>query len=95
MTVAPDQQAGALSRRLLYLLAARLGSAMSKEELAVALWSAPYDPLVHDNALHVNLRHLRQLIAAAGVSIEFADAGYRLAPPPRFAFVDEIDLSVS
>ena len=82
-------------RRILYLLAARSGGVMTKEELAGALWPAPYDPLVHDNALRVNLRHLRQLIAPARLVIEFADSGYRLLPPPRFAFVDEIDLSVS
>ena len=82
-------------RRILYLLSARMGGVMSKEELAGALWSGPYDPLVHDNALRVNLRHLRQLIAPANLVIEFADSGYRLLPPPRFAFVDEIDLSVS
>ena len=76
-------------RRLLHALANRPGVVVAKEELAGVLWPGVYNPLVHDNSLKVNVRHLRQLLGRAGLAIEFEDVGYRLVVPERFVYIDQ------
>jgi DNA-binding response OmpR family regulator len=75
-------------RRLLYALTRRLGRPVSKDDLTEALWSRPYNPLVHDNPLKSNIRHARHILAAAHIEIEFDEPGYRLVAPTGFAFVE-------
>lgn len=75
-------------RRLLYALASRPGTVLTKEQLAVAVWSTDYDPLRHDNSLRVNVRYLRELLAGTPLSVEFDDTGYRLLVPEGFAYID-------
>ncbi|MBK8995184.1 MAG: winged helix-turn-helix domain-containing protein [Myxococcales bacterium] len=65
-------------RRLLYTLAARAGSVVSKDELTRAMWGSDYDPLRHDTPLWQNVRRLRQLVAPAGLGLEVDEDGYRL-----------------
>jgi tetratricopeptide (TPR) repeat protein len=74
-------------RRLLYAMAARPNQPLGKEALAASLWPARYNPLRHDNALWVNVRRLRQLIAPSGLTVELADEGYVLEAPEGFAFI--------
>ena len=74
-------------RKLLYALAARPNTVLSKEDLASHLWAARYNPLRHDNALWVNLRRLRVLLQKSGLVIELSDDGYRLAVPEGFVYI--------
>lgn len=75
-------------RKLLYALASRPNEAVSKSDLAGAIWPGRYDPLRHDGALWVNLRRLRQLLEPALLSIELAEDGYRLVVPASFVFLE-------
>jgi DNA-binding response OmpR family regulator len=65
-------------RRLLYALASRPGEPLPREELCAAIWDVAYHPLVHDNALAVNVARLRSLLATTGLAIEADGDGYRL-----------------
>jgi hypothetical protein len=80
-------------RRLLYTLAVRPGSSVSKEELAQAIWQGPYHPLRHDNPLKVNVRELRRLLAKSMLSVEFDGTGYKLFVPAGFVFIDQLWMS--
>jgi hypothetical protein len=76
-------------RRLLYALADRPGDLVAREDLVRRIWSVEYHPLVHDNALLVNVSRLRAVLASIGVSIVCLDSGYRVevgrvgSTPPR------------
>jgi DNA-binding response OmpR family regulator len=74
-------------RRILYRLAARPGSVVSRDDLAQALWTRSYDPLVHENALKSNISNLRKLIDP--LQVEADDTGYRLVVPERFLYLPE------
>ncbi|MCP3063860.1 winged helix-turn-helix domain-containing protein [Myxococcus sp. K38C18041901] len=76
-----------LPRRLLYALARRPGRTLPKEDCVRAMWEAAYDPRLHDNALRVHVRHLREMLEGTGARLVFEDPGYRLEVPPGFAFV--------
>ncbi|WP_426736085.1 winged helix-turn-helix domain-containing protein [Myxococcus faecalis] len=76
-----------LPRRLLYALARRPGRTLPKEDCVRAMWEAAYDPRLHDNALRVHVRHLREMLEGTGARLVFEDPGYRLDVPPGFAFV--------
>jgi DNA-binding winged helix-turn-helix (wHTH) protein len=78
----------AMLREFLYALCARQGCVVSKQEVASRLWGGRYDPMVHDNRLWANVRRLRTFLAPSGLSIEFIDDGYRLAPRRDFVFVE-------
>lgn len=80
----------AMLREILYVLSARAGHVVSKQEVAQRLWGGRYDPTVHDNRLWANIRRLRQFLAPSALNIEFVDDGYRLATPPDFVFVDPL-----
>lgn len=75
-------------RKLLYALARNPGAILTKQQLAKAIWPARYNPLTHDNALWVNVRRLRVLLAETRLTIASDDRGYRLEAPPDFVFVD-------
>ena len=77
-------------RRLLYGLALRPNATVAKERLAQAIWQCAYHPLRHDNALKVNVRELRRLLAGSKLSVEFDGMGYRLSVPEGFIFFDEL-----
>ncbi|NTX15711.1 winged helix-turn-helix domain-containing protein [Myxococcus sp. CA056] len=76
-----------LPRRLLYALARQPGRTLSKEACVRAMWEADYDPRLHDNALRVHVRHLREVLEGTGARLLFEDPGYRLEVPRGFAFV--------
>jgi tetratricopeptide (TPR) repeat protein len=76
----------AMLREILYVLSAKQGYAVSKQDVARHLWSR-YDPTVHDNRLWANIHRLRLFLAPTGLNIEFADDGYRLISPRDFVFV--------
>jgi DNA-binding response OmpR family regulator len=65
-------------RRLLYALASRPNTAVSRDDLVQEVWSATYHPLVHDNVLLVNITRLRALVEGTGLAIEADEGGYRL-----------------
>jgi tetratricopeptide (TPR) repeat protein len=65
-------------RRLLYALADRAGEAVTREDLALKLWNATYHPLVHDNAILVNVSRLRAALVPVGVAVVWDESGYRL-----------------
>ncbi len=75
-------------RKLLYAMAGRPNDALSKAELAAAIWPGRYDPLRHDGALWVNLRRLRQLLAPTPLAVELWNDGYRLVVPESFVYLD-------
>ncbi|MBL8740790.1 MAG: winged helix-turn-helix transcriptional regulator, partial [Myxococcales bacterium] len=75
-------------RKLLYALARKPGTIFSKQQLSNAIWPARYNPLTHDNALWVNVRRLRVLLADTRLEIASDEQGYRLEAPPDFVFVD-------
>jgi tetratricopeptide (TPR) repeat protein len=75
-------------RKLLYAMAGRPNEALSKGELAAAIWPGRYDPLRHDGALWVNLRRLRQLLAPTRLVVELWGDGYRLVVPESFVYLD-------
>ena len=75
-------------RRLLYALTRKVGRPVSKDDLTEALWSRPYNPIIHDNPLKSNIRHARNILAEAQIEIEFDEPGYRLVAPTGFAFVE-------
>ncbi|NVJ23604.1 MULTISPECIES: winged helix-turn-helix domain-containing protein [Myxococcus] len=76
-----------LPRRLLYALARQPGRTLSKEACVRAMWEADHDPRLHDNALRVHVRHLREMLEGTGARLVFEDPGYRLEVPRGFAFV--------
>jgi DNA-binding response OmpR family regulator len=76
-------------RRILYELAARPNAVVSRDDLAQALWTRNYDPLVHENALKSNISNLRKLIDDASLSVECDDFGYRLVVPERFLYLPD------
>jgi len=75
-------------RKLLYTLARAPSATLGKEELVKRIWNVAYRPLVHDNALWVNIRRLRTTLEGSGVALEYDDDGYRLTVPSGFLFVD-------
>lgn len=75
-------------RKLLYAMAGRPNRALTKAELAAAIWPGRYDPLRHDGALWVNLRRLRQLLASTPLAVELWNDGYRLVVPESFIYLD-------
>lgn len=77
-------------RRLLYSLARRIGEVQDKERLVAEVWQAGYDPRMHDNAMRVNVRYLRDLVEGLGLSIEFDEQGYRLRCDRRFVYVEPL-----
>jgi tetratricopeptide (TPR) repeat protein len=76
-------------RRILYELAARPNAVVSRDDLARALWTRGYDPLVHENALKSNISNLRKLIDDVSLSVECDDLGYRLVVPDRFLYLPD------
>jgi len=68
-------------RKLLYCLASRANSVVSKDDLVFAMWATEYDPLRHDTPLWQNVRRLRQLLAPVGLGVEVDELGYRLVVP--------------
>ncbi len=75
-------------RKLLYAMAGKPNVALSKAELAAAIWPGRYDPLRHDGALWVNLRRLRQLLSPSPLVVELWGDGYRLVVPESFVYLD-------
>ncbi len=65
-------------RRLLYALADRPGEVVTRDDLVKELWSAVYHPLVHDNALLVNISRLRRTLAGVGILVVCEEDGYRI-----------------
>ncbi|MBZ4418383.1 AAA family ATPase [Myxococcus sp. RHSTA-1-4] len=77
-----------LPRRLLYALARQPGRTLPKEACVRAMWDADYDPRLHDNALRVHVRYVRELLEGTGTRVVFEDPGYRLEVSEGFAFHD-------
>ncbi|MCP3141457.1 AAA family ATPase [Pyxidicoccus xibeiensis] len=78
-----------LPRRLLYALARQPGRTVSKEACVRAMWDAEHDPRLHDNALRVHVRHVREMLEGTGMRVVFEDPGYRLEVSEHFAFVHD------
>ncbi|MFP2933615.1 helix-turn-helix domain-containing protein [Pyxidicoccus sp. 3LG] len=76
-----------LPRRLLYALARQPGRTVSKEACVRAMWDAEHDPRLHDNALRVHVRHVREMLEGTGLRVVFEDPGYRLEVSEGFSFV--------
>ena len=71
-------------RRLLYLLASRVGQSVRKEEIVQEVWDTQYDPRRHDNPLRVTIRRARTLLEATPLRIMTEGDGYRLVAPSTF-----------
>jgi tetratricopeptide (TPR) repeat protein len=78
-----------LPRRLLYALARQPGRTLPKEACVRAMWDADYDPRLHDNALRVHVRHVREMLEGTGTRVVFEDPGYRLEVSEGFTFLHD------
>ncbi|AKJ08043.1 Hypothetical protein AA314_09669 [Archangium gephyra] len=74
-------------RKLLYALANRPGDVLPKELLVEQTWNKPYEPLVHDNLLWVNVCRLRELVSGSGMTLERDERGYQLRVPEQFVYI--------
>jgi hypothetical protein len=75
-------------RRLLYALARRPGSVVSRDELTMALWGRTYCPRVHDNPLKVNVANLKKVVGGLGLRVRAEQPGYVLEVPSGFVFLE-------
>ena len=80
-------------RRLLYALVRPPRGLVSKEELARAMWSRPYNAATDPGPLKTNVANLRKLLEPSGVHIEFDDDGYRLTSSERLACLEPLPWS--
>jgi hypothetical protein len=79
-------------RRLLYVLARHPGRVHGTDALVEAVWGCAYDPLRHDDALEVDVLHLRRMLAGSGVAIVCGHPGYRLEAARPFVCVSAFEL---
>jgi len=68
-------------RKLLQVLAMSGNQMVDREALTLAVWGRPYNPIVHDGVVRVNVSTLRKIVAPFGLRIDFDESGYRLIAP--------------
>lgn len=77
-------------RRLLHALLRYPPAVVSKDVLAEAMWSRPYNAVSDPGPLKSNVGNLRRLLEPGGVSIEFEEVGYRLTGDDQLACVETL-----